>query len=296
MEQTQERTYYCHSCRSETRASLPFLQCPNCNSEFIEEVDLVDPPTVPPTVNPPPPFTQQPQPAGNPPPFFHPGVPPFVLPQGRGLPIINQLLEQLSAAMHQQAQTVMNNNNNTNNSTNNINNGNNNPQVTFADNNRVIFRQNLTFPLHVLIGNMNGGMGFVGNPGDYANGNWEAMMNQLFQNSAYRGTPPAAKTEVTNLKRLHIEQQHVDNKLDCAICTDEFELSNEVIEMPCTHIFHPECILHWLEIHNSCPVCRMELRTDDSDYETRRSAQQQQQQTTQTQNNSTQNTSPQNNS
>mmetsp|Transcript_25145 Transcript_25145/g.24902 ORF Transcript_25145/g.24902 Transcript_25145/m.24902 type:complete len:83 (+) Transcript_25145:638-886(+) len=32
-------------------------------------------------------------------------------------------------------------------------------------------------------------------------------------------------------------------------------------------MYHTECLLPWLEKHNTCPACRHELPTDDIDYE-----------------------------
>jgi len=119
-----------------------------------------------------------------------------------------------------------------------------------------------------------GGVPLAGNPGDYAwGGNFDALLNQLFQVSGHRGPPPAAKTEIERLPRGNIAETQVASKADCPVCKDEFALNEEFLTLPCSHIFHPDCILPWLEMHNSCPVCRFELKTDDQAYEQQRAQQ-----------------------
>ena len=49
-----------------------------------------------------------------------------------------------------------------------------------------------------------------------------------------------------------------DQKLQCAVCWDDFKLGEEVRQLKCEHIFHEPCIVPWLELHNTCPVCRQE--------------------------------------
>ena len=51
------------------------------------------------------------------------------------------------------------------------------------------------------------------------------------------------------------------------LCREDFEESERVQEMPCSHAFHSACLAPWLSSHNSCPTCRHELDTDDSSYE-----------------------------
>ncbi|KAK1321236.1 E3 ubiquitin-protein ligase RING1 [Acorus calamus] len=74
--------------------------------------------------------------------------------------------------------------------------------------------------------------------------------------------PPASKAAVDSMPTVEIEATHVSADSYCAVCKDPFELGSEAREMPCKHIYHSDCILPWLSLRNSCPVCRHELPTE----------------------------------
>ncbi|XP_009610702.2 probable E3 ubiquitin-protein ligase RHA4A [Nicotiana tomentosiformis] len=43
----------------------------------------------------------------------------------------------------------------------------------------------------------------------------------------------------------------------CCVCLGEFEIKQALHQLPsCKHIFHVECIRHWLRSNFSCPLCR----------------------------------------
>ncbi|XP_059645792.1 E3 ubiquitin-protein ligase RING1-like [Cornus florida] len=110
------------------------------------------------------------------------------------------------------------------------------------------------------------------NLGDYFIGpGLEQLIQQLAENDPNRyGTPPASKSAIEALPNVKItDELLVSDSAQCAVCKDTFELGEDARQMPCKHIYHSDCILPWLELHNSCPVCRYELPTDDPDYENR---------------------------
>ncbi|GKV29959.1 hypothetical protein SLEP1_g38832 [Rubroshorea leprosula] len=74
--------------------------------------------------------------------------------------------------------------------------------------------------------------------------------------------PPASKAAIESMPIIKIESSHVMTESHCAVCKEPFELDVEAREMPCNHIYHSDCILPWLSIRNSCPVCRHELPTE----------------------------------
>ncbi|KAJ6799121.1 putative E3 ubiquitin-protein ligase RING1 [Iris pallida] len=75
---------------------------------------------------------------------------------------------------------------------------------------------------------------------------------------------PASKSSVESMPIVEISDRHVVSDSRCAVCTEAFVVGTGAREMPCRHIYHPECILPWLAVRNSCPVCRHEMPADES--------------------------------
>lgn len=49
----------------------------------------------------------------------------------------------------------------------------------------------------------------------------------------------------------------------CPICLCGYKKGDVlVVSQHCTHCFHKDCILEWLEKHDNCPICRINMVTD----------------------------------
>uniref|UniRef100_A0ACD5TNT4 Uncharacterized protein n=1 Tax=Avena sativa TaxID=4498 RepID=A0ACD5TNT4_AVESA len=111
----------------------------------------------------------------------------------------------------------------------------------------------------------------VGTFGDYFVGpGLEQLIEQLAENDPNRyGTLPAAKSALSTLPDVVMTDAMVAaaEGAECAVCKEDFSPGDGAKQMPCKHIYHADCIVPWLELHNSCPICRFELPTDDPDYE-----------------------------
>ncbi len=49
--------------------------------------------------------------------------------------------------------------------------------------------------------------------------------------------------------------------ISCPICLSEFTNGDVLIRIPCSHVYHGDCILTWLKTNATCPVCRKELKS-----------------------------------
>lgn len=74
--------------------------------------------------------------------------------------------------------------------------------------------------------------------------------------------PHASKEAVESMPTIEIVADHIAFDSPCAVCMELFVVGAEAREMPCKHFYHQECILPWLSMRNSCPVCRYEMPTD----------------------------------
>jgi hypothetical protein len=78
---------------------------------------------------------------------------------------------------------------------------------------------------------------------------------------------PSAYTDVVvGLDKNDLDKLKVDTYLNfadtsrdtCSICIDKFVPDDTCRELVCQHLFHKDCIDHWLDDNISCPVCRTE--------------------------------------
>ncbi|KAK2181260.1 hypothetical protein NP493_404g01000 [Ridgeia piscesae] len=129
----------------------------------------------------------------------------------------------------------------------------------------------LTGAVHI-IGPPGGGGGLMGspfgtilnihgNPGDYAwgTGGLDNIITQLLNQLEGSGPPPADEQQIQALPKVKVTQTEVDHKVQCSVCMEDLTLNEEVQQLPCNHLYHHDCIVPWLELHGTCPVCRTTL-------------------------------------
>lgn len=86
------------------------------------------------------------------------------------------------------------------------------------------------------------------------------VLAELFENAEAR-RHPTAKSVMQELPRVPVDKS---KHTTCPVCFDDFE-EGFVLEMPCHHYFHEDCLVPWLEEHNTCPVCRHTLPTENTE-------------------------------
>jgi len=63
-----------------------------------------------------------------------------------------------------------------------------------------------------------------------------------------------------------------DEEPHCSICLCEYEEKDDLVCLPCGHVYHGDCIASWCSNHQRCPLCNLDLEsvtgTETTDDET----------------------------
>nr|XP_014341558.1 PREDICTED: E3 ubiquitin-protein ligase RNF126 isoform X2 [Latimeria chalumnae] len=104
------------------------------------------------------------------------------------------------------------------------------------------------------------------NPMDYAWGanGLDAIITQLLNQFENTGPPPADKEKIQSLPTIQITEEQAGSGLECPVCKEDYAIGETVRQLPCNHLFHNDCIVPWLEQHDTCPVCRKSLSGENT--------------------------------
>ncbi|KAL1314644.1 hypothetical protein HN51_041468 [Arachis hypogaea] len=75
---------------------------------------------------------------------------------------------------------------------------------------------------------------------------------------------PTSKSAIDSLEEVKLEKNNNATER-CSICLTEFDYGDDaeqVLSMPCKHVYHQECIIHWLKTSHLCPLCRYPMPTN----------------------------------
>lgn len=99
------------------------------------------------------------------------------------------------------------------------------------------------------------------NTGDYVftEGGLDNVITMLLNQLDGAGPPPASKDQIDALPMTTIVQEQLNSCLQCNVCMEDFELNERVRRLPCKHLFHGDCIVPWLQLHGTCPICRQSI-------------------------------------
>jgi hypothetical protein len=84
------------------------------------------------------------------------------------------------------------------------------------------------------------------NETNITNNERERILNRIKERKKEKLLSISKKTKYKKNKYLNVE--------DCRICLDKFIEKDEILILPCLHIFHLKCILHWIESKGTCPL------------------------------------------
>lgn len=93
----------------------------------------------------------------------------------------------------------------------------------------------------------------------------DTIVTQMLNQMETSGPPPLSAQRINEIPNVQINAEEVNRKIQCSICWDDFKIDETVRKLPCSHLYHENCIVPWLNLHSTCPICRKSLADDGND-------------------------------
>lgn len=182
---------------------------------------------------------------------------------------LNEEIERESLENHE----IRNHNNNNNNSSNEIfnissNNRNNIEMINNFHHRMRLLNALLAHRRRLILLNQqfNGNFNNNGDDDNIINVNFNFLNEDNNQNNNEEviRNLPSFKIDEKFMESSQKEDNKNENFEKCVICMEKYVINDEVETLPCFHIFHKECIEHWLKAgKDSCPICKNKVNNND---------------------------------
>lgn len=88
------------------------------------------------------------------------------------------------------------------------------------------------------------------------------MHHILMNERSHAGAPAASEDTLSKLSKHTVTDADILSELgECNITQESFEVGDVMVCLPCEHKYKEDSIVQWLKMHNTCPVCRVEVKT-----------------------------------
>ncbi|XP_034923176.1 uncharacterized protein [Populus alba] len=85
-------------------------------------------------------------------------------------------------------------------------------------------------------------------------------MEEAVQRLKHRNHYGGGCTERSEMKAVKEENTTSKSYGECVVCTEELTF-DKAAQMPCSHVYHRDCISQWFKTKDICPLCRYRIPT-----------------------------------
>eukprot|EP00602_Paraphysomonas_sp_CaronLab_P013817 CAMPEP_0185041584 /NCGR_PEP_ID=MMETSP1103-20130426/41079_1 /TAXON_ID=36769 /ORGANISM="Paraphysomonas bandaiensis, Strain Caron Lab Isolate" /LENGTH=458 /DNA_ID=CAMNT_0027581385 /DNA_START=209 /DNA_END=1586 /DNA_ORIENTATION=+ len=87
----------------------------------------------------------------------------------------------------------------------------------------------------------------------------DILQSNLTNQEGRNKPPPLSLGMLDRLVEVPMTIDMICEQPSCPICSEDYATAEQVMKLPCSHLYHKPCVMPWLEAKRTCPICRFEL-------------------------------------